>query len=63
MHVLLPSETLFYNYDRSSILFFRLIEKIPLYHFSGLATLGVDVSIVSTGGVNVKHDQGMVKSQ
>mmetsp|Transcript_27733 Transcript_27733/g.53711 ORF Transcript_27733/g.53711 Transcript_27733/m.53711 type:complete len:612 (+) Transcript_27733:160-1995(+) len=29
---------------------------------NGLATLGVDVSIVSTGGVNVKHDQVQILS-
>ncbi len=28
----------------------------------GLATLGIDVSIVSTGGVKVKNSQGMLIS-
>ncbi|KAL7473917.1 hypothetical protein ACHAXS_014353 [Conticribra weissflogii] len=28
----------------------------------GLATLGIDVSVVSTGGVNVKNDRGMIMS-
>lgn len=65
MHVLLPSETMDYVVQLYSFLYFILLAdwKTILYYFSGLATLGVDVSIVSTGGINVKHEQGMIMSQ
>lgn len=38
-------------------LFFPCVQVLTLV-YSGLATLGIDVSIVSTGGVNTKSNQG-----